>query len=175
MNAERTPNLWPFYIGGFLGPFGGAMVNAILPEIAGGVGSDEAGVATTLTAYMIPFSALMLVSGTVGGRWGMARTVRWAYVVYAVASLGCALATALGPLLAARALQGAANAFTTPLLVALIATLVPRANFGRALGTYAAMQAAGQAFAPLVGGLAAEWGYRLAFGADAVAALALDP
>lgn len=171
--TDRAPNLWPLYFGGFLGPFGGAMVNAILPEIGAGVGSDEAGVALALTAYMVPFSVLMVASGTLGTRWGMTRTVRWAYGVYALASVGCGLATALAPFLAARAVQGAANAFTTPLLVALISTLVPRERLGRSLGAMASMQAAGQAFAPLVGGLAAEWSYRLAFGANAVAALAL--
>lgn len=171
--TDRTPSLWPLYLGGFLGPFGGAMVNAILPEIAAGVGSDEAGVALALTAYMVPFSVLMVASGTLGTRWGMARTVRWAYGVYALASVACGLATALGPFLAARAVQGAANAFTTPLLVALISTMVPRERLGRSLGALASMQAAGQAFAPLIGGLAAEWSYRLAFAANAVAAVAL--
>lgn len=172
-SPDRQPNLWPLYLGGFLGPFGGAMVNAILPEIAVGVASTQAGVAFALTAYMVPFSVLMLASGTLGTRWGMARTVRWAYVAYALASVACGLAAALGPFLAARAVQGAANAFTTPLLVAMISMLVPRERLGRALGSLASMQAAGQAFAPLIGGLAAEWSYRVAFGANAVAALAL--
>ncbi len=171
--TDRTPNLWPLYLGGFLGPFGGAMVNAILPEIGAGVGSTEAGVALALTAYMVPFSVLMLASGTLGTRWGMARTVRWAYGAYALASVACGVATALGPFLAARAVQGAANAFTTPLLVALISTMVPRERLGRSLGALASMQAAGQAFAPLIGGLAAEWNYRWAFAANAVAAIAL--
>lgn len=169
----RTPNLWPFYVGALLGPFGGAMVNAILPEVAAGVGTNEAGVALALTAYMIPFSGLMVLSGTLGTRWGLTRTIRWAYGLYAAASIGCALANALVPFLAARALQGVANAFTTPLLVAVISQLIPRERLGRALGVYASMQAAGQAFAPLVGGLVAEWDYRLGFAANALAAVVL--
>ena len=70
-------------------------------------------------------------------------------------------------------LQGAANAFTTPLLLALIAELVPPQRLGRALGTYAACGAAGQAFAPFVGGVAAGVDYRWAFGLSAVAAVTL--
>lgn len=165
--------LWPLYAGGFLGPFGGAMVNTILPELADGLHSDIATMGSALTAYMVPFAALMLVSGTIAGRWGRARTVRGAYIAYAVASIVCILASSAGPFLAGRALQGAANAFTTPLLIAMIADLVPPARRGVAIGTYAGMQAAGQAFAPLVGGLAAEVDYRLAFAASAAAAVLL--
>ncbi len=165
--------LWPLYAGGFLGPFGGAMVTTILPELADGLASDVATMGSALTAYMVPFAALMIVSGTVASRWGRARTVRGAYVAYALASLVCVVASSAGPFIAGRALQGAANAFTTPLLIAMIVDLVPPARRGVALGTYAGMQAAGQAFAPLIGGLAAEVDYRLAFGVTAAAALAL--
>jgi len=105
---RRTPALWPFYVGGFLGPFGGAMVNAILPETASGVGTDAAGAATSLTAYMIPFSALMIASGTLGGRWGLTRTIRAAYGLYALASVVRMAASSLPVFLAGRALQGAA-------------------------------------------------------------------
>ncbi|WP_226346468.1 MFS transporter [Agilicoccus flavus] len=171
--AGRAPRLWPLYAGGFLGPFGGAMVNTILPELATGLRSDVATMGSALAAYMVPFAGLMLVSGTVAGRWGRARTVRGAYLAYALASLVCILAASAGPFLAGRALQGAANAFTTPLLIAMIADLVPPGRRGIALGTYAGMQAAGQAFAPLIGGLAAEVDYRLAFAASAGAALLL--
>lgn len=171
--TSAPTRLWPLYVGGFLGPFGGAMVNAILPEVAQGLGTDEAGASAGITAYMVLFSGLMIVSGTLGGRVGLTRAVRWAYGAYAVGSVGCALATSLPAFLAFRALQGAANAFTTPLLVALLASLIPRERLGRALGTYASFQAAGQAFAPLVGGLMAEWSYRAAFAANALVALAL--
>lgn len=173
MNATPAPRLWPLYAGGFLGPFGGAMVNTIMPELAVGLNSDVATVSSSLTAYMLPFATLMVVSGTIAGRWGRARTVRLAFVAYAVASVGCALAASAWPFLAGRVGQGAANAFTTPLLIAMIADLVPAHRRGRALGTYAGMQAAGQAFAPLIAGLATEVDYRLAFVASAAAAVAL--
>lgn len=165
--------MWPLYAGGFLGPFGGAMTNTMLPELGHGLGTDVAGASAAVTAYMIPFAGLMIVSGTVAAAWGAARTVRRAYVLYAIASLVCIVATSLGPFLLGRAVQGAANAFTTPILIAMIAAIVPPGRRGRALGTYASLQAAGQAFAPFVGGLAAGVDYRWAFGVTAAAALFL--
>jgi MFS transporter, ACDE family, multidrug resistance protein len=168
---------WPLFAGGFVGPFGGAMVTPMLPELAHGLGSTLTTVAWSLTAYMAPFAALMLVSGTLGDRWGRARTVRAAYVSYALASLLCAAATSPAPFLAGRALQGMANAFTSPLLVAALSELVRPAELGRYLGLFASWQAAGQAFAPMIGGVAAAADYRWAFAASAVAAttLALQP
>ncbi|MDO5699170.1 MAG: MFS transporter [Dermatophilus congolensis] len=169
----RPPRLWPLYIGGFLGPFGGAMVNAIFPEIARGLNTDVSTAAWAMTVYMVPFAGFMVVSGTLANSWGRARTLRIAYVGYAAACLVCALASTVPLFMLGRALSGLANAFTTPLLIAMISDLVPPNRIGRSIGTYASMQAAGQAFAPLVGGAAATWDYRLAFGASALVALGL--
>lgn len=151
------------YVGGLLGPFGGGIVNAMLPELAHTFGATKSQVGASLTVYFVPFAALLLVSGTLGERWGRERTVRAAYIAYAAASLGCAVAPSLGLFLAGRAAQGMANAFTTPLLLAGLAELAPPGRTGRAIGVYVSFQAAGQSLSPLVGGLAAEVNWRLAF------------
>lgn len=167
------PRLWPLFAGGFLGPFGGAIVNTMLPQLADRLGTSTASAAGAITAYMLPFAALMVVSGTLATRWGLARTVRVAYVGYVLGSLLCVVATGTGVFMAGRAVQGAANAFTTPLLITMIADLSRPGRLGRNLGEYASMQGAGQAFAPFVGGVAAALDYRWAFGASALAAAAL--
>jgi len=149
------------------------MVTTMLPELADGLDTSLATAASSLTTYLVPFAGMMLVSGTLAEHWGRARTIRLAYVGYAAASILCVLAQTAPLFLAARALQGTANAFTTPLLVAAITDLVPRERLGRSLGVFGGMQAAGQAFAPLVGGLAAAVDYRWAFVAAAAAAALL--
>jgi MFS family permease len=161
------------YAGGLLGPFGGGVVAAMLPELGADLGISAAGATSSITVYVAPFAAVQLVSGTFGERWGRQRTVRVAYLVYAVASVGCALAPTLGGFLACRALQGTANAFTTPLLLAGLADTVPRERLGRAVGLFASCQAAGQSFAPLVGGVSAELNWRWAFVGITAAALLL--
>ncbi|NKZ67708.1 MFS transporter [Rhodococcus hoagii] len=161
------------YAGGFLGPFGGGVVTSMLPEIGDGLGTDAAAAASSLTAYLLPFALVMLVSGTLGARWGRMRTVRVAYGVYLAASLACFVAPTLELFLGARVLQGCANAFTTPLLLATLAAMTPQHKLGRALGAFGALQAAGQTSAPLIGGLAAEADWRLAFLAIALVAALL--
>ncbi|MFI9008378.1 MFS transporter [Actinosynnema sp. NPDC053489] len=171
-NPRSRVRLAALYAGGFLGPFGGAVTSSVLPEVGGDFGTSAGAAAATVSGYLLPFAGLMLVSGTVGERWGARRTVRVAYVVYVSASVLCAVAWSFPVLMAGRAVQGAANAFTTPLLLATIAAVTPRARLGRALGVFASMQAAGQTSAPLVGGLAAGFSWRWAFvGAAVVAAV----
>ena len=82
--------------------------------------------------------------------------MRGTYVLFAAASVVCALAPNLWVFLAARAVMGVANAFITPLLVAGLAEVVAPALFGRAVGIYSSFQAAGGALAPIIGGLAAD-------------------
>jgi len=140
----------------------------MLPELGASYGVTPAAAAVSVTAYLLPFAALQVVSGTLGERWGRRRTVRIAYVGYTAASLLCALAPTLTLFLAARALQGIANAFTTPLLFAALAGSVAPERLGRALGWFGSLQAAGQTSAPLIGGAAAEIDWRWAFVVSAV-------
>ena len=161
------------YAGGFLGPFGGGVTASMLPELGADLGLSPSGAAASLTAYLLPFALLMLVSGTLGQRWGARRTVRTAYVAYVVFSVLAAVAGVGWLFLGARALQGAANAFTTPLLLSALAAASPPERLGRSLGVFGSLQAAGQTFAPLVGGLAAELDWRLAFAGVAVVAALL--
>jgi MFS family permease len=151
------------YAGGYLGPFGGGVTVSMLPELGRDFGVSTAAATGSLTAYLIPFAALMLFSGTLGARWGARRSVVAAYLVYVAASLLCAVSSWWPLFLAGRVAQGAANAFTTPLLLAAVAASVPRQRLGRSLGLFASLQAAGQTSAPLLGGLAAEATWRIAF------------
>jgi len=161
------------YAGGFLGPFGGGVTAAMLPELGSDFDVSATAASATITAYLVPFAVLMLFSGTLGARWGLRRSVLGAYLVSIAGSVVCVASTSFPLLLAGRGVQGIANAFTTPLLLATIAATTPRERLGRALGLFASLQAAGQTSAPLVGGLAAEASWRLAFVGVAAAAAGL--
>jgi MFS family permease len=161
------------YAGGFLGPFGGGVLTVLIPDLRAEFDVSTAAASAVIPAYIVPFAALQLVSGTLGERFGLARTVRVAYIGYAVVSILAAVTTGFGVLLVARALQGVANAFTTPLLLAALAAATPPARLGRAMGAFASVQTAGIVSAPLVGGIAGHVDLRLAFFGPAVAALVL--
>jgi MFS family permease len=139
------------------------MTTSMLPELGTAYDVSVGATTVSLTAYFVPLALLLLVSGTLGERYGRRRTVVVGYGVYTLASLACAIAPTYEGFLAARVFQGAANAFTTPLLLASLASTVPAARLGAALGLFASLQALGQTTSPLVGGLAAEVDWRWSF------------
>jgi MFS family permease len=163
----------PLYVGGFLGPFGGAMLVALIPNVAEGLDASVAQVAAAITAYMVPFALLQLVSGTVAERLGPRRVVRGGYIAFGLAALACALAPDIWLFLGARAAMGAANAFLSPILLAALSEVAAPEVLGRTVGTFAAAQTAGLMFAPILGGLLGEISWRLAFVLVAVVAVVL--
>jgi MFS family permease len=160
------------YLGGLLGPFGSGVLAALIPELRGAFHATTAEVTAGITVYMLPFAALQLVSGTIGERLGYARTIRCAYLVFAASAFAAAAASSVVPFLLARAVQGGANAFTSPLLLAALAAAGGQ-RLGRRMGTFNAVQTAGMVMAPLCGGLVGAIEPRLAFALPGLLALAL--
>jgi MFS family permease len=161
-------------VGGFLGPFGGGILAVLIPQVRDAFGVSTALVAAAIPAYLIPFALLQLVSGTLGERVGRRRVVLAGYIAYALASVAAALAPTISTFLVARAAQGSANAFLTPLLLAGLADTVAPQKLGRSVGTFAAVQTAAIALSPLCGGLLGEVDWRLAFFVPAAVACALS-
>jgi MFS family permease len=165
---------FPLYLGGLMGPFGTMVILPMFPELRDSFGASSEAVGWGFTLYFIPFALVLVVSGTLGERWGRRRTVRATFLLYALASLGCAVAPNLTMFLVARGMQGLANAFITPLLLAGLADIVPEERFGRTVGIYGTFQALGGGLAPLIGGLAAEVDWRWAFVGTALVAAVLS-
>jgi len=163
----------PLYAGGFLGPFGGAMLTALIDNVAHGLDTSRALVTLAITAYMVPFACLQLVSGTLAPRFGPRGVVRTGYVGFGLAALVCAFAPSIWVFLVARAAMGAANAFLSPILLAALSEVVAPEVLGRSVGTFAAWQTAGITLAPAIGGALGEVSWRLAFVAVTVTALVL--
>jgi MFS family permease len=171
--ADVRSSTLPLYVGGFIGPFGGAVLAVLIPQLRSDLDATTAEVAAAIPAYLIPFALLQLVSGTIGERLGRRRVVRAGYIAFALFSVLSAIAPSIELFIGARALQGASNAFLTPLLMAGLAEVVAPERLGRTIGTFAAVQTAAIAFSPLLGGLLGEVDWRLAFLLPAIASGAL--
>jgi MFS family permease len=163
----------PLYVGGFMGPFGGGLLAVLIPQLRDAFDVSTGLVAAGIPAYIVPFALLQLVSGTIGERLGRRRVVRTAYIAYAIVSVAAALSPSIGAFLVFRALQGCANAFVTPLLLAGLAEITPVRRLGEAVGTFAAVQTAAIALSPLCGGLAGAVDWRIAFFLPAGVTIAL--
>src|ERR1700712_5159995 len=83
------------------------IVAVALPTIARSLGADFADMQWVITAYVLPFAALLLAAGSFADIVGRRRAALLGQVIFALASLLCGLATSPPVLNLARALQGA--------------------------------------------------------------------
>ncbi|WP_420438275.1 MFS transporter [Candidatus Poriferisodalis sp.] len=166
MKRRGTTGEWRrvlLYFGGMMGPLGTFVMLPMIPELRLTFSVTTGQIGWALWCYLVPFAGLLLVSGTIADRWGRARVLRPAVALYAVATLGCAIAPGYLWFLAARVGQGSMNAFITPLLLAMLTETASADRVGRVVGRYAAFQALGQLSAPLLGGIGADTNWRLAY------------
>jgi len=130
----------------------GSVLNVALPAIRASYGAGAADVQWVVNAYLLPLSALLLLGGALGDRYGRRRLLLIGTGLFAVASLLAALAPSLEILLAARAAQGVGAALLLPNSLALLNAAYDGEKRGRAVGIWAAAGAASAAIAPLIGG-----------------------
>ena len=161
----------------------GSVTNVALPAIRQDLSASAADLQWVINAYLLPLSALLLLGGAAGDRFGRRRMFLGGIAGFAAASLACALAPSLEFLLAARFVQGASAAMLLPNSLALIGTVYSGEARGRAIGTWAASTTVTAAIGPLIGGwLITAVGWRaifyinlpLAAGALALALLRVD-
>ena len=131
-----------------------ASVTAIAtPAIRAALGGSLAEAGWIAASYLLTLSALILVGGAMGDRFGVVRVFRAGIAGFVAASLLCALAQSIGQLNLARALQGIGAAFMVPGSMTVISRAYPRDQRGAALGLWAASATATTALGPVLGGL----------------------
>lgn len=130
----------------------GSVVNVGLPAIAASFHADAADLQWVVNAYLLPLSALLLLGGAAGDRFGRRRLLIWGVGLFALASLACAAAPSLPWLLAARFIQGVSAAMLMPNSLAILGQTFSGEAKGRAIGIWAASGAAGGAIGPVLGG-----------------------
>ena len=130
----------------------GSVVNVGLPAIARNFPQQTMNLSWVVSGYLLPLSALILIGGAAGDRFGHRRLLRAGVGLFLAASLLCALAPTLVVLLCGRVLQGIGAAMLMPTSLAILGVSFRGEARGRAIGTWAAAGAAAGAIGPLVGG-----------------------
>jgi len=152
----------------------GTAVNVALPALQAELGATVSQVQWVVEAYALFLSALLLVGGSLGDRFGRRRIFLTGVVGFALASAWCGLASGIGQLIAARAVQGVAAALLVPGSLALLSASFDKERRGRAIGTWSGFAAISAAVGPLVGGwLIDKASWRWVFGLNLPLALAV--
>ena len=130
----------------------GTAVNVALPALQKDLGATVAQVQWVVEAYALFLSALLLVGGSLGDRYGRRRIFLIGTIGFAVASAACGLAADTAQLIAARALQGIAAALLVPGSLAILSSFFDESRRGKAVGAWSAFSAITAAVGPLLGG-----------------------
>jgi len=130
----------------------GSVVNVGLPAIGRSLGTGADDLPWVVNGYLLPLSALLLLGGALGDRYGRRRLLIVGVALFAAASAGCAAAPDLAWLLAGRILQGIGSALLLPNSLAILGGAFAGEARGRAIGTWAAVGAMAGAIGPVLGG-----------------------
>jgi len=128
------------------------VVTIALPPLQADLDATFQAVQWVVNAYALFLGGLILVGGGAGDRLGRRRTFVTGTVIFAVASLACALATSVEWLIVARSVQGIGAALLVPQSLAIIAAAYPRTVRGRAIGIWAGASAITTSLGPVLGG-----------------------
>jgi EmrB/QacA subfamily drug resistance transporter len=131
----------------------GTVVNIALPAIQRSFGAGVAGLQWVVNGYLLLLGSLILVGGALGDRVGRRRVFLAGIVLFALSSVGCALAPSLAVLVAARVAQGIGAALLVPQSLAILTACFPASVRGKAIGTWAAASAITTSAGPPLGGL----------------------
>ena len=135
-----------------LGFIDGSVVAIALPAMRETLGASLFQAQWISNAYLLTLSALILVGGAMGDRFGLARVFQLGIALFVAASIACALAPDPTSLITARAVQGIGAAAMVPGSLALISRAYPREERGRAIGIWSAASALTTALGPTMGG-----------------------
>jgi MFS transporter, DHA2 family, methylenomycin A resistance protein len=132
------------------------VVNVALPSIGASLKGGRADLEWLVDGYTLAFAAGMLNAGALADSFGARRVFVIGLVVFAAASVACAVPANVASLIGARVVQGVGGALLLPSSLTLATSgLIGNAR-ERAVSRWAAAGGIGVAAGPLVGGLVVE-------------------
>jgi len=130
----------------------GTVVNVALPFLQKELSATAIGVQWVVESYSLFLSALLLVGGSLGDRYGRRLVFVIGVSLFALASAACGLAANINQLIAARAMQGIGAALLVPGSLAIISSSFGADARGKAIGTWSGFSAMTTAIGPVFGG-----------------------
>jgi EmrB/QacA subfamily drug resistance transporter len=136
----------------FLTPFTSSSINIALPSIGTELSLNAVSLNWVATAYLLAAATFLVPFGRIADIRGRKRIFQIGIVVDAIASILCAISPSGGWLIFFRVLQGFGGSMIFGTAVAILTSVFPPQERGRALGFSTAAVYTGLSVGPLVGG-----------------------
>jgi EmrB/QacA subfamily drug resistance transporter len=148
----------------FLTPFTSSSVNIALPSIGTQLSLNAVALSWVATAYLLAAAVFLVPFGRTADIYGRKMIFRFGIIIDAIASILCATSNSGEWLIVFRALQGVGGAMIFGTGIAILTSVFPAHERGRALGISTAAVYTGLSVGPLVGGfLTGHFGWRSIF------------
>jgi MFS family permease len=148
----------------FLTVLDSTIVNVSLPSMAKYFGTDTTGISWVSTAYLIPFSALLINFSKLADLFGRKKFFLVGLAIFGTASICCGLSNSLGMLIAFRVLQGIGAAILTPLSIPRGVELFGKSALGKLAVIIGMIISVSAASGPVLGGILNEvFGFQAIF------------
>ena len=148
----------------FLTVLDSTIVNVSLPSMADYFKTDISGISWISTAYLIPFSALLITFSKLADIWGRKKLFIIGLLIFGSSSIFCGLSTSLSMIIIFRIIQGIGAAILTPLSIPLGIELFGKnamLKLGISIGMIISIAAAS---GPVLGGILNEvFGFKAIF------------
>jgi EmrB/QacA subfamily drug resistance transporter len=136
----------------FITPFTSSSVNIALPSIDRELLLNALELSWIATAYLLAAAILLVPFGRIADIFGRKRIFLFGMMIDAAASVMCAISHSGPWLIAFRAMQGLGGAMIFGTGVAILTSVFPAKERGRALGINVAAVYSGLSMGPLIGG-----------------------
>jgi EmrB/QacA subfamily drug resistance transporter len=130
----------------------GTVANIALPALQREFNATVFDAQWVIESFALFLSALLLVGGAAGDRFGRRRVFAIGVALFTAASVWCGLASSVQELIVARAVQGIGGALLVPGSLAIISASFAEDVRGKAIGTWSGYSSITTALGPLLGG-----------------------
>lgn len=163
-DAEKRTVLTIACLGSFLPPFMGSSINLALPVIGKEFQLDAIMLSWVAIVYLLSSAMFLLPFGRAGDIYGRKKIYTIGIAIYTFGSLLCGLAFSTPSLIVFRIIQGLGSSMVFGTSVAILTSVFPPQERGRALGINVACVYMGLSLGPFVGGLLTHYlGWRSIF------------
>ncbi|KKG15866.1 MFS transporter [Methanosarcina sp. 2.H.T.1A.6] len=162
--AEKRIVLTIAILAGFITPFDGSAVNIALPTIGAEFHMNAIALSWVATAYLLSSAVFLVPFGKIADIYGRKKVFLYGISIFSLASLAMTMVPSTEILIGIRIVQGLGSAMIFGTGVAIVTSVFPPGERGKALGIYITAVYLGLSLGPFLGGLMTQYlGWRSIF------------
>jgi len=153
INKNKRPALLVTTLGSFLIPFMGSSINVALPLIGKELAINTILLSWVSTSFLLASAIFQIPFGRIADIHGRKKILCYGMMIFTFSSFLCAISTSPSFLIFSRILQGIGGSMIFSTTMAILTSVFPPGERGKALGITVAAVYSGFSVGPFLGGL----------------------